>query len=525
MQRKVKYLSLCTLVVMLVLSVLPMNLMTVKAASTYSIKMTAVGGAFETTSVSSTDTEIYLGSKGLNISRLSDKESVFTKWDFVNATQVIKTYTVKIGETSYSVPADSYLSTSHESGATDPNTGIRYIYKIDGDVEISVSESEEIKEVSLTTISSSGESSTVNVPATAAIFLDAADLWWYDTKGDGTSSQRSQRLTPTGKVALAYDVDGTERYAMTDDSWLFAFNYPNGLTVKPKYTVDACVMTLSNIKIDDEHQGISVSFEVPRDNMEMQVVEDTDSNGNKFVLMKYYYSGMLSRTASFPVAVSEYPSSLLVGTTTYHMNDMIPVAGSTMELKFVYGSSSSGASSGASSSSSYSAAIAAALSGTSSTTNNTPVAAASATPDMSSNSSIDSAKVKTSANGTAKISDIKSEAKEVEINDTIEVDGVSYKVKTLGEGALKNCKNATEVTLPSSLTKIEKGAFTGAKKVKTIKLDVKKSITVQKGAFKGVNTEKMTIKVSRKMSDKEFAKFQKTLDKAGYEGKVTRSLK
>ena len=128
-------------------------------------------------------------------------------------------------------------------------------------------------------------------------------------------------------------------------------------------------------------------------------------------------------------------------------------------------------------------------------------------------------------NGTAKIFNIKSEAKEVEIDDTIEVDGVSYKVKTLGEGALKNCKNATEVTLPSSLTKIEKGAFTGAKKVKTIKFDVKKSITVQKGAFKGVNTEKMTIKVSKKMSDKEFAKFQKALDKAGYEGKVTRGLK
>ena len=35
----------------------------------------------------------------------------------------------------------------------------------------------------------------------------------------------------------------------------------------------------------------------------------------------------------------------------------------------------------------------------------------------------------------------------------------------------------------------------------------------------------MTIKVSKKMSDKEFAKFQKALDKAGYEGKVTRGLK
>ena len=188
-------------------------------------------------------------------------------------------------------------------------------------------------------------------------------------------------------------------------------------------------------------------------------------------------------------------------------------------------SSDSGSSSGGSSSSAAAMAAIAAATGTSTTSAaTTPVAAESAKPDMSANSSIDSAKVKTAANGTAKISNIKSEATEVEIDSTVEVDGVSYKVKTIGKGALKNCDNVEIVTIPASVTKIEAGAFTGAENLKTVKINTKSSIKVEKGAFKGVDTTKMTIKVSKKMSDKQFAKLQKNLTKAGYKGKVRRSL-
>ena len=193
-------------------------------------------------------------------------------------------------------------------------------------------------------------------------------------------------------------------------------------------------------------------------------------------------------------------------------------------------SSSSGSSSGSSSSGGSSMsvaqimAIAQAATGGTTTTASTPVEAAKATPDMSANSSIDKATVKTSANGTAKISNIKSEAKSIEIDSTVEVNGVSYKVKTLGKGALKSCDEVKTVTVPTSVNKFEEGAFTGADNLKTVKINTKKAVKVEKGAFDGLNTSKMTIKVSKKMSDKEFAKLQKILTKACYKGKVTSSL-
>ena len=368
--------------------------------------------------------------------------------------------------------ADNYCSTDYAYNVHDETSGHVFSYQITDDVEISVAESEEIGNISLTVANYTGASSTQTIPASTTIYLEATNIWGYDMKGDGTSSQTSERLTPTGKVALSYDVNGVERYAMTDDSWIYASDYPNGLSIRPKTMVDSCVVTFSNIKISEDYKGYAPTFEAPRENVELKVVGTSDNEGNKFVFFYYYFSGTQVRTTSVPVAVTEYPVSFQVGTSTYKIGDMIPISGEIMEVKFVYASESSGTTNTGSSSAN-SAAVVAAMSGASSTANNNPVSAASATPNMSSNSSIDSAKVKTSANGTAKIFNIKSEAKEVEIDDTIEVDGVSYKVKTLGEGALKNCKNATEVTLPSSLTKIEKGAFTGAKKVKTIKFDVK----------------------------------------------------
>lgn len=52
------------------------------------------------------------------------------------------------------------------------------------------------------------------------------------------------------------------------------------------------------------------------------------------------------------------------------------------------------------------------------------------------------------------------------------------------------------------MTTIKKNAFTGATKLKTLKVEGKKAaaITVQKGAFKGLSTKKMTIRVSKSMT-------------------------
>lgn len=74
------------------------------------------------------------------------------------------------------------------------------------------------------------------------------------------------------------------------------------------------------------------------------------------------------------------------------------------------------------------------------------------------------------------------------------------------------------------MTVLAKNAFAGAKKLNTISMNVKKSITVKKGAFKGLNTKKMTIKVSKKMSAKELKKFKKVLKAAGFDGKVVKAL-
>ena len=62
--------------------------------------------------------------------------------------------------------------------------------------------------------------------------------------------------------------------------------------------------------------------------------------------------------------------------------------------------------------------------------------------------------------------------------------------------------------------------FTGAKKVKKIIVKGTKSFTVKKGAFKNVNSKKITVKVNKKMSAKEFKKLKKNLKKAGFKGKI-----
>lgn len=133
------------------------------------------------------------------------------------------------------------------------------------------------------------------------------------------------------------------------------------------------------------------------------------------------------------------------------------------------------------------------------------------------------AKVDTNKNGTATVKAVKkTNSKSVTVASTVKVNGVSYKVTVIGAKAFANAKKATKITLPATVKTISKNAFKGAKKVKTITLKGKKSITVKKGAFNGVNTKKVTIKVNKKMSKKELKKLKKALKKAGFKGKVTK---
>lgn len=131
-------------------------------------------------------------------------------------------------------------------------------------------------------------------------------------------------------------------------------------------------------------------------------------------------------------------------------------------------------------------------------------------------------------------------AKTVTIPNKVEIDGVTYKVTKVDDGAFKRCsklktvsipKNVTEIgknafkgcaaltkiTLPSKCTKIGANAFNGCKKMKTITIKSTKltSKSIASGAFKGLS-KKVTIKVPKK----KLKAYKKLLKKKGFKGKV-----
>lgn len=130
-------------------------------------------------------------------------------------------------------------------------------------------------------------------------------------------------------------------------------------------------------------------------------------------------------------------------------------------------------------------------------------------------------KVDTKKNGTATLTQVKkTKAKTVTISSTVKVDGVKYKVTTIDANAFAKAPKATKVELPKTITTIKKNAFKGAKKLKIITFKNTKAAKVQKGAFKGLKTRKMTIRLSKKMSSSQKKKMIKNLRKAGFKGKI-----
>ena len=76
--------------------------------------------------------------------------------------------------------------------------------------------------------------------------------------------------------------------------------------------------------------------------------------------------------------------------------------------------------------------------------------------------------------------------KTVKIPAVVKIDGVSYKVTAVADGALKNYKKLTKVTIGANVTKIGKNAFYGCKKLGKIVIKGKKLKSVGKNAFKGI---------------------------------------
>jgi hypothetical protein len=137
----------------------------------------------------------------------------------------------------------------------------------------------------------------------------------------------------------------------------------------------------------------------------------------------------------------------------------------------------------------------------------------------------DGSSVTTSSNGTATLKSVKSNKKKVTVDSKVTVGGVNYTVTTIGANAFKSCTKATTITLPKTVKTIKKNAFKGCTKLKTVSLNIKKAsaVKVEKGAFKGLKTKKMTVKVNKNTTDKQLKKIKKNLKAAGFNGKVVKS--
>lgn len=131
--------------------------------------------------------------------------------------------------------------------------------------------------------------------------------------------------------------------------------------------------------------------------------------------------------------------------------------------------------------------------------------------------------VDTTETGTLTITKAKATGKAKKtVTATLKVNGVKYRVATIGPNAFKSWKNVKTLILPGSVSLIKAKAFSGCKSLKTIVLKNKKATRVKKNAFKGLNTRKITINVKVKMTAKNYKKLQANLRKAGFKGKITK---
>ena len=88
----------------------------------------------------------------------------------------------------------------------------------------------------------------------------------------------------------------------------------------------------------------------------------------------------------------------------------------------------------------------------------------------------------TSKNTVAYVAPVKTSVKTTEVPKTVKIKGKSYKVTAIREGAFKNCKKLTTVTVGSNVTTIGANAFAGCAKLKTVKLNSKVK-TIAENAF------------------------------------------
>ena len=128
--------------------------------------------------------------------------------------------------------------------------------------------------------------------------------------------------------------------------------------------------------------------------------------------------------------------------------------------------------------------------------------------------------VKTKPDGNAVLE--KAENKKKVKVDRVTVDDLLYQITVVGAGALKDASDVEVLVLGESIEEIQKSAFSGADNLKKIKVNGSKAFRISKGAFGKLDTSKIKIVVSSRMSDKEYKKLQVRMRNAGFEGTLSK---
>lgn len=105
----------------------------------------------------------------------------------------------------------------------------------------------------------------------------------------------------------------------------------------------------------------------------------------------------------------------------------------------------------------------------------------------------------------------------------VKVKGFTCQINELGAKSLDKLDDVTKIVLPSTVTKLNAKSFAGCKNLKVIVFRKGKRFPViRKDAFKGLKTEKMTIRISKKFSEKHFKIITRRLRSKGFKGKIVR---
>lgn len=92
---------------------------------------------------------------------------------------------------------------------------------------------------------------------------------------------------------------------------------------------------------------------------------------------------------------------------------------------------------------------------------------------------------------------LSTKVKSASVPASVKLNGVTYKVTAISDGAFKDCKKLTKVTIGGNIKTIGKKAFYNCKNLKTITIKSKSLKKVGSKAFKGIN-RKAKIKVPKK---------------------------